>query len=159
MATDFKTKYGTSNQPITITLTSLANNGQQGSDAIDNSTNLHLGVFVFVEVKSNTTGTVTSGYVNVYVYGTADGGTTYSDGVSGSNGGVTLTNPPNLRLLGVINVVANATVYGGGPFDIAAAFDGEIPEKWGIVVENKSGATLDASVGGAWFQGILKQGV
>jgi len=148
-----QSKYGTNNQAITCTLTSLANNGQRGSAAIDNTTNLFLDALVFLKLKSGGSGTLTAGYVNVYAYGTADGGTTYSDGVSGTDAGQTLTSPPNLRLIGVINMVANSVVYDGGPFSVAAAFGGILPDHWGIVVENKSGGTCDGTTATSWCQG------
>src|SRR5262245_2717130 len=107
MASDINAKFGTSNQSITCTITSLANNGQQQSDAVDNTSNLFLDALVAIKVKTNASGTSASGYVNVYAYATADGGTTYSDGASGSNGSITLTVPPNMRLVGVVNVAAN----------------------------------------------------
>jgi hypothetical protein len=150
-----KNAYGTSNQSITCTFTSLANAGQRGSLAIDNTSNLFPDALVFVKVKSASSSTSAGGYINVYAYGSADGGTTYSDGVGGTDAGVTLTAPPNLRLIGTINVVANSTTYEGGPFSVAAAFGGLLPDHWGIVIENKTGATLDASIGSAWYQGVF----
>jgi len=148
-----KSAYGTNNQSITCTITSLANNGQRQSTAVDNSSNDWLDALVFVKIKSAAASTSASGYINVYAYGTADGGTTYSDAASGTDGSITLTNPPNMRLIGVINVVANSTTYDGGPFSVAGAFGGTLPDHWGIVIENKSGATLDASIGSVWYQG------
>jgi hypothetical protein len=148
------TLYGTNNQAISCTITSLANNGQRGSASVDNTSNKFLDVLVQVKVKSAAASTSTLGTVNVYAYGTADGGSDYTDGVGGTDAGVTLTNPPNVRIIGVINVVANSTTYVGGPFSVAAAFGGILPDHWGIVVENKSAATLDGSVGSAWYQGI-----
>lgn len=156
---DFKSKYGTSNQAITATITSLANNGQRQSTVVDNTTNLYLDALVHVKVKSAAASTSATGYVNVYAYGTVDGGTTYSDGATGTDGSITLTSPPNLRLIGVINVVANSTTYQGGPFSVAAAFGGVLPQKWGIVVENKTAATLDATIGSAYYQGVMQQSV
>lgn len=152
-----KSDYGSNNQAITCTITSLGNNGQRGSTAVDNTSNLFLDALVFVLTKSASASTSATGTVNVYAYGTADGGSHYSDGVSGTDGAATLTSPPNVRLIGVINVVANSTTYDGGPFSVAAAFGGILPDHWGIVVENKTGATLDASVGSSWYQGILQQ--
>lgn len=154
---DIKAKYGTSNQAITCTITSLANNGQRQSTAVDNSSNLFLDALVFVIVKSAAAATSSTGYVNIYAYGTADGGSNYSDGASGSDGAITLTSIPNMRLIGVINVVANSTTYKAGPFSVAVAFGGVLPDHWGIVVENKSAATLDASVGSAFYQGVYAQ--
>ncbi len=158
MATTFKSQYGSSNQAITCTITSLANNGQRSAAAVDNTSNLYLDALVQVIIKSNASGTSATGYVNVYAYGTADGGTTYPDG-TGTNTGVTLTSPPNLRLIGVINVVANATTYNSEPMSVKAAFNGVLPDHWGIVIENKTGATLDASVGSAFYQGVYEQAV
>ncbi len=146
-----KTAYGSNNQAITITLTSLANNAQRQSTAIDNTANLFLDALVFLKIKSGAaSGT---GYFNVYAYGTSDGGTTYSDGATGTDGTITLTSPPNMRLIGVVNMVANAVTYEGGPFSVAAAFGGVLPDHWGIVVENKSGAAFDGTTASAWYQG------
>lgn len=156
MASDIKAKFGSSGVAITCTFTSLANNGQRQSDAVDNTSNLYLDALVGIVVKTAASSTSASGFVAVYAYGTADGGTDYSDGASGSDGSITLTVPPNMRLIGVLNCVANSTTY-KGLFSVAAAFGGVLPAKWGIVVENKTGATLDASVGSSYYQGIQQQ--
>ncbi len=156
-ASTIKSSYGTSNQTITCTITSLVNGNARASTAVDNTTNLFLDALVAVKVKSNASGTGAAGYVNVYAYGTADGGTTYTQSATGTDAGITLTVPPNARLIGTINVVANAVTYNGGPFAVSGAFGGVLPDHWGIIVENQSGATLDASVGSSWYQGILAQ--
>ena len=108
---DIKSKYGSNNQAITCTFTSLANNGQRSSAALDNSSNLFLDALVSVKVKTNASGTLATGYVNVYAYATTDGGTTYGGGEAnmGTDAGVTLASPPNLVLIGTINAVANST--------------------------------------------------
>lgn len=151
-----KTAYGSNNQAITCTITSLANNGQRSSAAIDNTSNLFLDALVTVKIKTNASGTSASGYVAVYAYGTTDGGTTYGGGESGmgTDAGVTLASPPNLVLLGIINAVANAVTYVRSGMSIAQAFGGVLPDHWGIVVDNRTAATLDASVGSANYQGV-----
>jgi len=154
-----KQKFGTANQPITCAITSLANNGQRQSTAVDNTSNLFQDALVSLIIKSAAAATSATGYVNVYAYGTVNGGTNYSDGATGSDAAITLTSPPNMRLIGVINVVANSTTYNGGPMSVAAAFGGVLPASWGIVVENKTGATLDAAVGSAFYQGVQGQAV
>lgn len=165
MATTFKSSYGTSNQAITCSLapggTGLVNNGARASTAIDNTTNLFLDALVQVQIKSGGSGTTTTGYVNVYAYGTADGGTTYAEGATGSDASLTLTSPTNLRLIGVLNVVANSTTYKSEPMSVAAAFGGVLPDHWGIVIENKTGGTLDTTEGNHLkvYQGIYQQGV
>jgi hypothetical protein len=154
-----KPLYGSNNQAITCTFTSLANSGQRSGAAIDNTSNLYLDALVQIKIKTASSSTSATGNVNIYAYGTADGGTDYGGGESGmgTDAGVTLTAPPNIRLIGVVNCVANSTVYLGGPFSVAAAFGGVLPDHWGIVVENQTGATLDASVGSAWYQGVQAQ--
>lgn len=152
-----KALYGTNNQAITCTLTSLANNGQRGSVAVDNTSNLFLDALVQLKIKTASSGTTATGTINIYAYGTADGGSDYSDGVTGTDAAQTLTVPPNLRIIGVINAVAVSSTYVGGPFSVAAAFGGILPDHWGIVVENKSGGAFDASIASAWYQGIQQQ--
>lgn len=163
MAGDLKNKYGTSNQAITCSLapggTGLVNAGARQSTAIDNTTNLFQDALVHVKVKTGGSGVTSTGTVNVYAVGTADGGTTYTEGASGSDASITLTVPPNARLIGVINAVANATTYNGGPFPVASAFGGVLPDHWAIVIENKTGGTLDTTEGnhGKWYQGVYSQ--
>lgn len=156
MAGDITTKYGTSNQAITLTHASLGNNSARAGTAIDNSSNLFVEALVGGKVKSGASGTTSTGTVNIYAYGSADGGTTYSDSASGTDGAITLTVPPNAKLIGVVNVVANATTYKYGPFSVASAFGGVLPSSWGIILENKSGGSLDSTEGnhGMHYQGV-----
>ena len=159
--TDVKNKYGTQGQAITITLASLANNGARQATVVDNTSDLFLDVLLMLKVKSGASGVSATGYVEIFAYGTVDDGTTYSEGATGADGAITLTSVPNVRLIGIINVVANATTYMGGPFSVAAPFGGVLPKKWGIIVRNKSGAALDAAEGShaKLYQGVLGQAV
>lgn len=155
---DIKTAYGTNGQTITCTLASLANNGARESTVIDNSSNKYLDALVALQITTGGSGTSTTGYVNVFAYGTVNNGTDYSGTATGSDAGITLTSPPNVRLIGIINCVANSTAYDAGPFSVAAAFGGVLPEKWGIIVENKTGGTLDSTEGNhkKLYQGIYQ---
>lgn len=157
---DIKSKYGTSNQTITITVASLTNTSARESTAIDNSSNLYLDALVFIpKIKSGGSGTTATGSVEIFAYGSGDGGSNYSDGATGSDAGITLTSPPNLRLIGVVNMVANSTTYKAGPFSVAAAFGGVLPDHWGIVIRNSTGGTLDAtgSNHAIVYQGVYAQ--
>jgi hypothetical protein len=158
---DVKQKFGTNGQTITISLGSLGNNSARESTYIDNGTNLFLDALVGVRVRSNSSGTSSTGSVLVYAYGTINGGSNYTEGATGSDAAITLTSPTNLRLVGVINVVANSTTYSAGPFSVATAFGGTLPERWGVVIENRSGAALDATGGNhvVLYQGVLAQTV
>lgn len=134
-----------SDSTLTCTLASLGSGSSRESTAVDNSSDLFLDVLMQLQIKSGASGTATTGYVNVYAYGTCDTGTTYTEGATGTDAAITLTSPTNLRLIGRLNVVANSTTYKSSPFSVAAAFGGSMPKKWGIVVENQSGGTLDST--------------
>jgi hypothetical protein len=139
--------WNTNNQSITSHLGGLANNSQKTLASIDLSglTLLDL-MFQVTKIKTNASGTSSTGYVNIYVAGTCDGGTTYGEGAS-SDAAITLTSPPNLILVQKINCVANATTYKGNPVAIAALFNGPLPDHVIFVVENKTGAALDSTDG------------
>lgn len=158
MAT-IKEQYGTAAQAITITLDGLANTsstvGRQ-STAIDNTSNLFTDVLIQVAVVSASSGVSTTGTVEVYAYGSVDGGTTFGDGMAGTDGAATLTSPPNLTRLGTLNVVAASTTYRSKLMSLAAAFGGVVPAKWGIAVLNKSGAALGTGCS-AQYQGMTLQ--
>lgn len=142
MAT-IKPSYGTKTS-ITVTLASLANAGFRSSAALDNSTNLYLDALVQLKVKTGASGTSASGVVNVYAYASADGGTTYPDGCGTDTG---ISTAAELRLIGQVNVAANATTYVSNTMSVAAAFGGVLPDFWGIAVQNLAGSALDGTEG------------
>lgn len=158
MAGNIQNKYGSNNQAITCTLASLANNGQRSALAIDFTATLFIDALVQIQIKSGASGVSATGYVNVYAYGTVDGGTTYGEG-AGTDAAITLTSPPNVRLIGVLNVVANATTYKSNPMSMAQAFGGVLPDHGGIIIENKTGAALDGTEGNhlKLYQGVYAQ--
>lgn len=146
---------------ITITLGSLASGNARQSAAVDNSSALYLDVLVQLKIKSGAASNSVNGYANVYAYGTADGGTDYAEGATGSDASITLNGVTNLRLIGTINFGANATTYVSEPMSVAAAFGGILPQKWGIVVENQTGGSFDSTEGnhaklsqGVWAQAV-----
>lgn len=161
MAADIKQKFGTNGQALTLTIASLTNNSARQSTEVDNGTNVYMDALFMLKVKSASSSTSSTGYVNVWAYATVDQGTTRTEGAGASDAAITLASPSNLRLIGVLNVVANSTTYIGGPWSIAAAFGGVLPERWGIVIENKTGATLDSTAGNhsALWQGVYGQTV
>lgn len=137
MAT-IKTAY-TTNQSITITLTSVTNGSFATSSAIDNSTNLFIGADIQVTVKTNSASTSSTGSVSVFLLRTGDAGTTYDD-----------ANSTNATLLGTFATTANSTTY---VFSIDTMPFGILGDHWKISVLNNSGNTLDASIGSAKFTG------
>lgn len=147
--------FGTSNQTITLTIASLANGSARECTAVDNTTNLFMDVKLQLKVKTNAAGTSATGAVNFFAYATADGGTTYSGGATGTDAAYS-NNKDALIYLGSLPTIANATTY-VGIFNLSRAFGyGGIPAKWGIVIDNQSGAALDSTAGNhsAVYQGI-----
>ncbi len=152
MAGTILNKYGTNNQAITITITSAATTTFRASTAIDNTSNLFTDALVVVKITAAASGTAATGYVDVYAYGTVDGGTTYSGGASGTDGTYSGQLSALLKI-GRVAVVANNGVYVGGPFSVAAAFGGSLPDHWGICIDNESGGTPVAT-SNATYQGV-----
>lgn len=151
-----KVAYGTNNQTITITLASLTTTSSRASTAIDNTSNNFLDALVMVKAKSGASSTTSTGYLSVYAYGTVNGGTNYTDAATGTDAAITLPVPPNAILIGIVTMVANATTYVSTMMSVASAFNGSLPDHWGIIVTNNSGGTLDAT-GGSHV--VIYQGV
>jgi hypothetical protein len=155
-----KPLYGTNNQTITITLASLANAAARASTVIDNTSTLYDDANIFIKVTTAAAGTSTTGFLNVYGYGTVDGGTTYPEAITGTDAGITLTSPPNLVLIAQVHANTNAATKTYGPFSFCRMYGlDRLPAKWGIVITNSTGATLNATAGNfsVTYQGINGQ--
>ncbi len=157
---DIKAKYGSSNQAITITLANLADNAHRESTAVDNTVNCFLDALVQLKIHVTEGAPAGEKTVLVYAYGTADGGTTYSGGATGSDadyGGSAGQLADNLRMIGVLACDADEETFESDVFSVANAFGGKLPDHWGIVVKNQLGAALSASGHSAFYQGIYGQ--
>lgn len=142
---EIKTKYAPATPDIVITLASLANNDKRESTALDNGTNLYLDAHVQLKVKTAASGSDATDHVKVFAYGTADVSTVgYSGDATGSDA-VYAGNINNVTLIGIIHTPAANSSYASDVMSIAAAFGGSMPRKWGIIVENKTGAALDGT--------------
>lgn len=153
-----KTAYGTAGQALTITLINLADSSTAGrqSTAVDNTSGLWLDALISAKFGL-TTGTISApSAVYVYAYASVDGGSTYPDTMTGTDGNVTMNNPTQLKLLGAVYCTAQSTVYKGGPWSLASLYGGRMPAFWGVFVLNDSGIALDATAGN---QAITWQGV
>jgi hypothetical protein len=117
----------TNSNTVTITLSSVTNTSVALSSAIDNSTSKYVEAIVQVKIKTGAAGTSATGFFNVYIVRSTDGGTSYADSTD--------------ELLGTIPAVANATTYN-------RAFRSAIPgTHFKIAVENRSGGTTDTTAG------------
>src|SRR4051812_23081962 len=107
MAADLKEKFGAVTT-LTCTLTSLASSATGGreSAAVDNTTDLFLDVDVWATIKTQNSGSIGNDKaVYVYAWGSLNN-TDFSDAVTGADAAITLNDPTQLALLGVINVAA-----------------------------------------------------
>jgi hypothetical protein len=157
---DIKAGYGSSNQGITITISSLANDTKRESVAVDNSVNCFFDALVQVKIATNTTADSTGDQsVYIYAYGTSDGGTTYSGNASGSDAafGTDPQQLSNCKLIGVVYTPTQNKIYESDLMSIASAFGGVLPQRWGIIVHNRTGQTLKSGDCSAFYQGIHAQ--
>lgn len=161
MASTIEQLYGSSGQTITITLASLGSTSARESASIDNTTNLFLDALVMLKLKTGAGSIGTDPWAYIYVYGTVDGGTTWPDPATGTDAAITLGKNTRARLLGAVNLAATATTYKGGPWSVAAAYGGAMPQMWSIAVLNNCGVALDSTAGNhaALYQGIKAQSV
>lgn len=160
---DIKQKYGPAGQSITITLNSLGNSavlptstGVRQSVYVDNSVDLFLDILLTVSVTLNAGSPANDKCLYVFVYGTVDGGTTYSGAASGTDSAYTLRSPSNLYPIGVINTPDLGGLTYSRIFSVASAFGGpgNLPSRWGIVIQNYSGLSLAASGNSVKYQGM-----
>lgn len=138
---NIKTEYG-SKTAITVTLTSLANGSARESTVVDNTSNKFLDALLRIKTNGQASGT---GLLEVYAYA-ALGDTTYTDGATGSDAAFTAANRKNAG--GLVTVQMNAATGVVGPvISVAQAFGGVLPDKWGLIFVNSSGAALSATGG------------
>lgn len=79
--------------------------------------------------------------VYVWFYGSADG-TVYTQPARGSDAAITIGTNHNLRGPFAVSIPAGAQTYNVCIPSVSAYFGGNIPKKWGIVVENQTNGAL-----------------
>jgi hypothetical protein len=161
MATTNKIAYASS-AAITCTLASLASSATSGrcSLAVDNGTNLYDDALLLVAVKTSASALANDKACYVYLYGSEDG-TNYSGSsaeAEGTDAAVTIDSPTNLRGPYVISCPAISTTY-KILINVALAFGGVLPKKWGFVLQNYTGQALDATTAFAQYTGITYQNI
>jgi len=161
MSGNIKNSYGSSNQAITCTFGNnptgtLSQHGRL-SAAIDNSADLFQEVFLQGKIKSGTSPSGNKQFV-IFGLGSADGGTSYTDGYSAGDADSSLV-PVNTRP--IINVLGptSTTLYPFGPIAVSPCFGGEMPDHWLILVFNDHGVTPSTTNAdhGFWYQGKFSQ--
>lgn len=136
---DIKQAYGSATA-ITITLTSLGNGSARQSTEVDNSSDLYRDVVIRIKTNGQSGGT---GQLAVYVYGSV--GDTIRSGNAGASDAAFSGQLAELDLLGTVQMNAATGVTVLMPSFLQSL--GYVPQKWGIVIQNDSGAALSATAG------------
>ena len=127
---------------LTFTLNGLSNGATRYSTFVSStSTATH---FVDALVTAScyiATAPTSDQAVHFYAYGTVDGGTTFTDNVDGTDAALT-TGTRNARSLGILSMTSPNVVMRGGPWSIAQAFGGVLPQRWGVIAVNSTGTYL-----------------
>src|SRR5688572_18237888 len=127
--------YGTTTA-MTITLTGLASDanlvaGRQSTVAANSATDDAVDALVGGKITTGTTPT-TARQIEVWAFGSYDD-TEYTGGAGGSDAALTPDTKSLLKLLTIIPTVATSDkAYRWGPYSVAQAFGGYMPENWGI---------------------------
>jgi hypothetical protein len=130
---------------VTITMTSLGNDSWRQSAVVDNTGNKYVDALLGGSIQVGAT-PVNGNAITVYVYGTYDS-STYTAGASGSDAAYTSDGEAHL-FLPVERIIVDSTSnqdYVFGPVSVASVFGGVLPPKWGVVVHNLSGGSLNAT--------------
>lgn len=132
--------YG-SKTTITWTGTSLGSTSARESTVINWTSTRCADARIRIQSKGQASGT---NFVDWYVY-TALGDTTYTDAATGTDAAFTAANRFNSRYLGSLKMNA-ATSAVQAEFQLSDIF-GSMPDKWGLIGINNSGAALSATAG------------
>jgi hypothetical protein len=153
MSTTFKTTFGASTTIGAITLASLAAStvgvGREGT-VIDNTSDLYLDAMLYLAIKLGSGTIGMDSCVYVYVYGSEDGTNFNESTVTGSNAAITFGTSHNLKLAGVMIFGTSVTGTGTQKLtigSIASCFGGNLPRKWGVVIQNATNIAFSATEG------------
>jgi hypothetical protein len=150
-AGDLLQKYAVKAAIGAAALASLANAAAMQTDVVDNTATGYIDAVIRVTITSSAT--TNTGLIDVYVYASLDD-TSYIDGATGANGTFTAANRRNAKYIGSIQ--ANPAVAGVavGIFSVAWAFDGVLPERFGLIIINNSAAALNATGNSVDYSGV-----
>lgn len=150
MATTLTPSYGAANT-LTITLASLPTDstliaGRQ-STVVDNTSDIAVDAMVGGKITTGNAPTANK-QIEVWSFGSYDG-TSYSGGAGSVDANFSPTGAKTLmQLLTIIPTDATTShAYTFGPFSIARAFGGTMPNKWGVYVVHNTGVNLNATGG------------
>jgi len=149
--------YGSSGQSYSVTLNSLGSAAYKSGAPLHNTSLFDDYRFQFKWKNGASVSGVPT--VSVYLAESADGGTTYSDGLAASST-VTPTATPNLKLLYQLNCPTASTQYTSDVFWVkSAAGIWTLPDYCFLVFLNGTGGTSDSTAGNfsVWYEGVNPQ--
>jgi len=141
--------YGTIVALTVTNLHSLADASFWQSASVDNNVDKAVWIEVFVTLQTTTTAGSATGYANIYLAESPDGGTDFSGNASGTEGSYAPApsageNSKNLRPLGQIAMKADETTARTYRKNfVLAPFT--VPKSYSIVIENRTGAALNSA--------------
>lgn len=145
---DIKPTYGAVVSMTVTNLHSLASGNATGwqSVVIDNSTNRYDDALLQLTlVTANSGATANDKGAAIFAYASNDGGTTYTEGASGSEGTFTFATDRLLSFVGFVPMTIINLTYKSRVFSVRDAFGGWLPERYGFVIMNYSGFPLGAA--------------
>lgn len=132
------------NTALTVTsLQSLGDNAYWQSAKIDNADGLWMELFI--TIATTTTAGDASGYLELYLAGSTDGGTDFAGGATGTQGTYTdaaNTRKAQLRNIGTVGIDASETTARTLKFHAVVH---DLPEDFAIVLGNQTGTALASS--------------
>ena len=153
MTTVLKANPGSSAALTVTALASLASDTNLlagwSSAVIDNTSNLSVDEQIAGTILTGTSPTVSTSIL-IYAWSILDDTPTYPDTIDGTQGAKTLTsanvlNSGAFKLLGVITIDATTNRSYPFAFNIAQAFGGTMPKKWGAFIVHNTGVALKSS--------------
>lgn len=158
MTTITKPSYGSATS-ITCTTTSLSSDsnllaGRQSTPINNSSSGSPPGDLALDAILGGTiatTGTPTANTtIEVWLFGSWDGGTTYTCAAGAADANLSPATLGSKNLMKLIEVIvqtdATARTYTIGPYSVAQAFGGVMPDHWGVFVVHNTGTTLGATL-------------
>jgi hypothetical protein len=150
------------NAAITITPGALASGSYRQSAFVDNTTNLYADASIYAKVVTAASGQTVNSVLTIFLYWSNDNGSTYNNNASGSD--ASYTQPDSDANMGtgataVIPVATTTPIYFRGISFCQAAGLFFLPQKWGIIVKNNSGAAWQSGTHVFTYQGMNWQSV
>lgn len=136
--------------PTDTNLNNLASNNAKPIGGANNNTTKAVGYKLDVTIKLATTGVTSSGIITIYLVESADGGTTYTDGITITTTGDIASSLKNSEVIKTLSANANSQVI-NVTFDLPRQF---APKDHSLVILNGTGASFSTTGNNAFYTPI-----